>query len=66
MKQFWKVLDGLVNFLLALGILGVAVVCFAQIVARSIFNSSIMWSGEASLLPVCICGIPGSRGLDKR
>ena len=48
MKQFWKVLDGLVNFLLALGILGVAVVCFAQIVARSIFNSSIMWSGEAS------------------
>lgn len=56
MKQFWKVLDGLVNFLLALGILGVAVVCFAQIVARSIFNSSIMWSGEASrylFVPIC-------------
>ncbi|WP_308589005.1 TRAP transporter small permease [uncultured Oscillibacter sp.] len=48
MKRFWKALDALVNLLLALGILGIAVICFAQIVARSIFGGSIMWSGEAS------------------
>lgn len=48
MNRIWKIVDAFWDWTLALGIAGIALICLAQIVARSIFNASITWSNEAS------------------
>ena len=47
MKTAWKIFDTILNSILALCVLGIAVICLAQIFARFVVNSSLPWSDEA-------------------
>ena len=48
MKTIWKILDKMIDTLLAIGILGIVLMCLAEIIARNLFKFSIAWSGEAA------------------
>ena len=47
MKTVLKVFDTALNYILAICVLAITVICLSQIVARFIINSSIPWSDEA-------------------
>lgn len=48
MKTVWKIVDFVIDILLAIGMLGIVIMCMSEIIARNIFSSSISWSGEAA------------------
>jgi len=48
MKFFWKILDFLVNTFMAIGVLGVVIMCMSEIISRNFFSTSIGWSSEAA------------------
>lgn len=47
MKKVFTIMDQLIEWLIFWGSFGFVVLCFAQVVARFIFNNSITWSEEA-------------------
>ena len=47
MKTVWKVFDATLNWILAICVLAITLICLAQIFARFIVNSSLPWSDEA-------------------
>ena len=47
MKTVWKVYDATLNWILAICVLAITLICLAQIFARFIVNSSLPWSDEA-------------------
>ncbi len=47
MKTVWKVFDTTLNWILAICVLAISIICLAQIFARFIVNSSLPWSDEA-------------------
>ena len=46
MKSVWKAFDTTLNYILAICVLAITVICLSQIFARFIINSSISWSDE--------------------
>jgi len=48
MKTFWKIMDTLMDTLLAILLFAIAVICIAEILSRTLIGPSIMWSNEAS------------------
>jgi len=46
-KTVWKVFDTTLNWILAICVLAISIICLAQIFARFIVNSSLPWSDEA-------------------
>ena len=47
MKTVWKAFDTALNFILAICVFAITVICLSQIFARFIVNSSLPWSDEA-------------------
>lgn len=47
MKTVWKVFDTILNFILAICVSAITIICLAQIFARFVINASIPWSDEA-------------------
>jgi TRAP-type C4-dicarboxylate transport system permease small subunit len=47
LKTVWKAFDTALNYILAICVLTITVLCLSQIFARFIINSSISWSDEA-------------------
>lgn len=47
MKTVWKVFDATLNWILAICVVAITVICLSQIFARFVINSSIPWSDEA-------------------
>lgn len=47
-KRFWKIVDTIIDTILAVGTLGIVVMCMSEIIARNLFRTSIPWSGEAA------------------
>ena len=47
MKTIWKAFDTALNYILAICVLAITVICLSQIFARFIINSSLPWSDEA-------------------
>ncbi len=47
MKTVWKVFDMVLNYILAICVLAIVIICLSQIFARFVINSSISWSDEA-------------------
>ncbi|MDX9827804.1 MAG: TRAP transporter small permease [Spirochaetia bacterium] len=47
MKTLWKIFDATLNWILAICVLAITLICLAQIFARFIVNSSLPWSDEA-------------------
>jgi len=47
LKTVWKVFDATLNWILAMCVLAITLICLAQIFARFIVNSSLPWSDEA-------------------
>ena len=48
MSKIWKGLDTVMDALTTIGMIGIAVICIIQIIARFIFKRSIIWANEAS------------------
>lgn len=48
MAKFWKVLDNVMDALITAAMIGIAVICIAQIISRFVFKHSIVWANEAS------------------
>jgi C4-dicarboxylate transporter DctQ subunit len=46
-KTLWKIFDATLNWILAICVLAITLICLAQIFARFIVNSSLPWSDEA-------------------
>jgi TRAP-type C4-dicarboxylate transport system permease small subunit len=47
LKTVWKAFDTTLNYILAICVLAITVICLSQIFARFIINSSLPWSDEA-------------------
>jgi len=47
LKTVWNVFDATLNWILAMCVLAITLICLAQIFARFIVNSSLPWSDEA-------------------
>lgn len=47
MKTVWKTFDTTLNFILAICVLAITIICLSQIFARFVINASIPWSDEA-------------------
>jgi C4-dicarboxylate transporter DctQ subunit len=47
LKTVWKIFDTALNWILAMCVLAITLICLAQIFARFIVNSSLPWSDEA-------------------
>lgn len=47
LKTVWKAFDTTLNYILAICVLAITIICLSQIFARFIVNSSLPWSDEA-------------------
>jgi len=47
LKTVWKAFDATLNYILAICVLAITLICLSQIFARFIVNSSLPWSDEA-------------------